>query len=396
MEAFRNPFTPGAGTPPPELAGRDNLLGEVMLGIERVRRGFPERSSMLIGLRGVGKTVLLEVIRLKAEDAGCNTLMVEAPEEKSLPALLAPRLRTMLLQLSRVERAKDLAQTALKYLAGFAKALKVKYRDIEIGWDAEPESGLADSGDLHLDLQSLMAAVGRAAQAADAVAVFLIDELQYVKQRELEALIMALHHVGQRKLPVALVGAGLPQLRGNLGDAKSYAERLFMFTTVSALSREATFEAVRVPIRSQDEDIEEDALEEIFKQTQGYPYFIQEWGNHVWRAAQGSPITRGDVVAASRTAQAALDQSFFGVRFDRLTPSEKKYLRAMAELQMEVCRSGDVAALLGKKVQALSPTRSKLIEKGMVWSPEHGDTAFTVPLFGEFMRRIMPDSEWLK
>jgi len=394
MEAVKNPFTPGAGTPPPELAGRKDLLEKVLLGIERVRRGVPERSSMLIGLRGVGKTVLLEVIRLKAEDAGCRTLMIEAPEEKSLPALLAPRLRTMLLQLSRVKQAKDLAQTALKSLAGFAKALKVKYHDIEIGWDAEPEPGLADSGDLHLDLQSLMVAVGEAAKAADSAAVFLIDELQYVKRRELEALIMALHHIVQRRLPVTLVGAGLPQLRGNLGDAKSYAERLFLFTTVSALSREATYDAVRKPIESQGETIAEEALDEIFKQTQGYPYFIQEWGNHVWWTAQKSPITRDDVVVASHTAQAALDESFFGVRFDRLTPSEKIYLRAMAELQVEVCRSGDVAALLGKKVQALSPTRSRLIDKGMVWSPEHGDTAFTVPLFGEFMRRIMPSSEW--
>jgi hypothetical protein len=396
MDALRNPFAPGAGTPPPELAGRDTLLNDVLLGIARVGQGFPERSPMLVGLRGVGKTVLLERIRLRAEHEGYKTLMIEAPEEKSLPALLAPRLKTLLLQLSAVERAKDLSHAALRHLASFAKALKITYRDIEIGWDVAPEPGVADSGDLYLDLQALMTAVGQAAQAAGSVAVFLFDELQYVKPKELEAFIMALHHVGQRKLPVTVVGAGLPQLRGNLGDAKSYAERLFTFKTIGPLSREATSEAIGKPIRAQGEVIGDDALEAIYGHTRGYPYFIQEWGNHVWRTAQRSPITCAEVTAASQTAQAALDQSFFGVRFDRLTPSERKYLRAMATFGDAPCRSGEIASVLGKRVQALSPIRSQLIRKGMVWSPEHGDTAFTVPLFGEFMCRIMPGDDWIR
>ena len=395
MDSLRNPFAPGAGSPPPELAGRNTLLDEILLEIARIRQGFPEKSSMLIGLRGVGKTVLLERIRRLSEDAGCKTLMLEAREEKSLPALLAPELKVLLLQLSNVERAKELAQRALRGLVGFAKALKVKYGDIELGWDVAPESGLADSGDLHLDLRSLMMAVGQAAQAAGSAAVFLIDELQYVKPRELEALVMALHLVGQRTLPVTVVGAGLPQLRGNLGDAKSYAERLFTFRTIGPLSREATSEAIGRPIRAQGENIEDDAVTEIYEQTKGYPYFIQEWGKHVWRAAQRSPITRAEVRVASQTAQAALDHSFFGVRFDRLTPSERKYLRAMATFGDVSCRSGEIASVLGKKMQALSPIRSKLIRKGMVWSPEHGDTAFTVPLFGEFMCRIMPGDDWM-
>jgi predicted transcriptional regulator len=348
----------------------------------------------MVGLRGVGKTVLLDRMRDDAEAAGIQTLRLEAPEGRSLPALLAPQLRVALLRLSRNEQAKALGERALRALAGFAKALKVKYQDIEVGLDFEPEPGLADNGDLEHDLQALLETVGAAAEKAGTAVVLFIDELQYVKEEELAALITGLHRTAQRKLPVALVGAGLPQLRGRMGRAKSYAERLFDFPQIGALSPAAARLAIAKPAADQGVAIDDEALERILQQTHRYPYFLQEWGKHSWDAAADSPITRADVERATQTAIAALDESFFRVRFDRLTPVEKKYLRAMAELGPGPHRSGDVADVLGRKVSQLAPTRNQLIAKGMIWSPSHGDTAFTVPLFDAFIRRIIPGDDW--
>jgi predicted transcriptional regulator len=272
--------------------------------------------------------------------------------------------------------------------------LKVKYQDIEVGLDLEPEPGLADNGDLEHDLQALLEAVGAAAREAGTALALFIDELQYVEEGELAALITALHRTAQRRLPVVLVGAGLPQLRGRMGRAKSYAERLFDFPEIGPLSEEAATVAISKPARDAGVEFQEEALRRIILETQGHPYFLQEWGKHAWDTAQRSPISSKDVEEASRSAIAALDESFFRVRFDRLTPSEKRYLRAMAELGPGSHRSGDIADQLGRKVTSLGPTRSQLIAKGMVWSPSHGDTAFTVPLFDEFMRRIMPGDDW--
>jgi len=394
MDPINNPFAPGAGSPPPELAGRDELRETVRIAIERIRRGSPNKSVLMVGLRGVGKTVLLDRIRTDSEATGVQTLRIEAPEDRSLPAILAPELRQALLRLSRNEQAKQMAERALKALAGFAKALKVKYADIEVGFDFDPEPGLADNGDLEHDLQALLETVGAAAQQGGTAAALFIDELQYVAENELAALITALHRVAQRQLPVVLVGAGLPQLPGRMGRAKSYAERLFDFPEVGPLTPAAAKLAIAKPATARGVQVEEDALDLIFEETRGYPYFIQEWGKHAWDTADASPITRGDVQAASRTAVAALDGSFFRVRFDRLTPVETKYLRAMAELGAGPHRSGDIAEILDRKVTSLGPTRNQLIAKGMVWSPSHGDTAFTVPLFDEFMQRIMPDHHW--
>jgi len=347
-----------------------------------------------VGLRGVGKTVLLDRMRDDAEGAGIQTVRVEAPESRSLPALLAPQLRQAMLRLSRNERAKESAQRALRALAGFAKALKVKYQDIEVGLDFEPEPGLADNGDLEHDLQALIEAVGQAAQKAGTALVLFVDELQYVEEDQLAALITALHRAAQRRLPIVLVGAGLPQLRGQMGRAKSYAERLFDIPEIGPLSNADARIALTKPVQAQGVEITEDALRSIVKQTHGYPYFLQEWGKHAWDAAAASPITIGDVQRASLATVAALDESFFRVRFDRLTPLEKKYLRAMAELGPGPHRSGDIAEQLERKVTSLGPTRNKLIAKGMIYSPNHGDTAFTVPLFDEFMHRIMPGHDW--
>ena len=394
MDPVSNPYAPGAGTPPPELAGRDELRETVRVAIERVRQGRPTKSILMVGLRGVGKTVLLDRMRDDAEAAGIHTVRIEAPEERSLPAILAPELRQALLRLSRNERAKDLAQRALRGLAGFAKALKFKYADIEVGLDFDPEPGLADNGDLEHDLQALLEVVGEAAQRAETALVLFIDELQYVEEDELAALITALHRTAQRRLPVVLVGAGLPQLRGRMGRAKSYAERLFDFPEIGRLDPTAAKIAIAKPASDQGVNVNEDALERILQETHRYPYFLQEWGKHAWDTATKSPMTLRDVEIASTSAVAALDESFFRVRFDRLTPVEKTYLRAMAELGPGPHRSGDIAQLLDRKVTSLGPTRSQLIAKGMVWSPSHGDTAFTVPLFDQFMRRIMPGMDW--
>lgn len=394
MNPIRNPFAPGAGTPPPELAGRNALRESLRISLERTRLGRPAKSAMLVGLRGVGKTVLLDRIRQDAEATGIHTIRIEAPEGRSLPSILAPQLRQALLRLSTLEAAKDYAIRGLRALAGFAGKLKATYNDIEVGFDFDAEPGLADNGDLEHDLQALFEQVGLAARAAETAVALFVDELQYVEEAQLAALITAMHRTEQRQLPIILVGAGLPQLRGQMGNAKSYAERLFDFPEIGPLPQDAARQAIAVPIETEDAAIDADAVHRILELTQGYAYFLQEWGSRTWLAAPASPITLHDVSVASAQAIAALDESFFRVRFDRCTPKEKRYLRAMAELGPGPHRSGDVAACFAAKVSALAPTRSSLIKKGMVWSPNHGDTAFTVPMFDAFMKRIMPGDGW--
>ncbi len=316
---------------------------------------------------------------------------IEAPENRSLPGILVPALRAALLRLDRLKQASAGVKRALQALAGFAK-LKVKYDDLEVALDFEPEPGLADSGDLEADLADLIVAVGEAAQERKTAVVLVIDELQYVPEEQLAALISALHRASQRQLPVTMLAAGLPQLLGQMGRAKSYAERLFEFIAVGPLDDEAARDAIRLPIAREKESIENAALDAILAQTQGYPYFLQEWGKHGWDVADASPITAADIAVATKSALAELDASFFRVRFDRLTPAEKRYLRAMASLGPGPHRSGDVAEAMGVKVSSVAPTRNSLIAKGMLYSPAHGDTAFTVPLFDTYMKRVMPEA----
>ncbi len=394
MDPIRNPYTPGAGTPPPELAGRNEIRSTALVALQRAMIGRPGKSIIMVGLRGVGKTVLLDRILDDAEARGVRALRIEAPEDRSLPSMLAPQLRSAMLRLSAGGAAGELARRALRGLAGFVRALKVKYQDIEVGLDFEPEPGLADNGDLESDLQDLFEVVGRAAKAAGACVALFVDELQYVRQEELAALIIALHRASQRQLPVTMVGAGLPQLRGRMGKAKSYAERLFEFSEIGVLSDEDARLAIAKPAADEGVAIDDDALDAIVTRTQRYPYFLQEWGKHVWDAAERSPITAAVVDEASEWAIAALDASFFLVRFDRLTPAEKRYLRAMSELGTGPYRSGEIARELGTLVTSVAPLRGQLINKGMIWSPSHGDTAFTVPMFDEFMRRIIPGDDW--
>jgi len=389
MDPILNPFAPGAGTTPPALAGRDELVNKMVVALGRIRLGRPAKSILMVGLRGVGKTVLLGRIAAHARSQGAQVLSIEAPEQRSLPATLAPELRQVLLRLSLGDRSRDLAQRALRGLAGFVKSLQLRYADIELRLDVEPEPGLADSGALEPDLAQLLELVGEAAKAADSSIVLLIDELQYVPEEQLAALITALHRAAQRNLPVVLVGAGLPQLRGRTGRAKSYAERLFDYPTIGALPPDAARFAVEEPLRDNGVAIEPAALDQIVELTGGYPYFLQEWGKHAWDIAPHSPIRLVDVQHATVLAIAALDESFFRVRLDRVTPAERTYLRAMAELGPGPYRSGDIAKRLGRPVTKVSQMRQDLIDKGMIWAPKHGETAFTVPLFDEYLRRVL-------
>lgn len=388
MDPLRNPFSPGAGAPPPELAGRDEILDSARIALHRIRAGRPERSQMLLGLRGVGKTVLLNRIGEMAEELRFQVVMLEAPEGQRLAAYLAPALKAVLVRLDRVEKAKESVSRAVGALRGFAGVFEVSIGEFTIGVSEPP---LADSGNLEVDLPALFLAVGQAAKAADSSVAILVDEVQYLNEADLRALIVSLHAISQKGLPVVMFGAGLPQVAALSGEAKSYAERLFDFPSVGPLTPDAARRAIGQPVRSEGAEIGAGALDRIVAVTRGYPYFLQEWGKHTWNAAERSPISADDVAAASHSATAALDKSFFRVRFDRLTPREQDYLRAMAELGAGPHRSGAIAEALGRTVESTGPLRSGLIKKGMVWSPAHGETAFTVPLFDEFMRRAIPD-----
>ncbi|MEY3521807.1 MAG: hypothetical protein RLZZ177_2522 [Pseudomonadota bacterium] len=390
MNPITNPYNPGAGTPPPELAGRNELREKVRICIERLRIGNSAKSLILVGLRGVGKTVLLDRMRLDAEGTGIQTLRIEAPENKSLPAMLAPELRKALLRMSTIESAKEVSQRALRALAGFAKGLKLKFADIEVGFDYAPEPGLADNGELESDLTALLVQTGEAAKAAGSVMVMFIDELQYVKESQFAALISALHRCAHLRLPITLVGAGLPQLLALAGEAKSYSERLFEYPQIDKLNTSAAMDALRKPAQQLGVHYTDDAALAIVEKTQGYPYFLQEWGKHTWDVATTSPITLDVVKTATQLSIAGLDESFFKVRLERTTPSERRYLRAMADLGPGPHRSGDIANQLLKTVSTQAPVRSSLIRKGIVWSPTHGDTAFTVPLFHEYLLRTLP------
>ena len=390
MDPIKNPFSPGAGSPPPELVGRDPILEQARILLGRIKAKRPEKSMLLTGLRGVGKTVLLNEIERLANAGGYRTLSIEAHEDKPLGPLIAPHLRTLLYDLNRMTGAGNKVKRGLAVLRSFVSALKVTVGDVSVGLDIEPEKGTADSGDLEIDLPNLFVAVAEAAEERASAVAILIDELEYFTLTELAALIMAMHKVQQRQLPLVLLGAGLPILPGLAGESKSYAERLFSFPDIGALSEKDTATALQEPARAAGVSFDPKALKEVFRLTKGYPYFLQEWGYQAWNLATSSPISLEVVKNATTTVIPRLDNNFFRVRFDRLTPSEKNFLRAMAELGPGAHRTGDIAEILRVKVTSLGPVRAKLIRKGMVFSPAHGDMDFTVPLFDEFMRRAMP------
>ncbi len=391
MDPLRNPYAPGAGTPPPELSGRQDLLEQTRIALGRIRLRRHAKSFIAVGLRGVGKTVLLrEAVRLaRAEEF--QICFIEAHEHKRLAELLVPSLRAVLLDLDRFGRLSADVKRGLRVLKSFLSSIKLTYGDAELALDIDPEPGVADTGDLDIDLADLLSAVGRAAAARDSRIVVIVDELQYLNARDFGSLIMAMHRCVQEQLPVLLIAAGLPHLVGLAGQAKSYAERMFDFPELGALSRTDSDRALLAPAQAQDVHITPEALGEIYETTRGYPYFLQEWAYHAWNCADGSIIGRADVVAAAKKVERQLDASFFRVRFDRLTNREKNYLRAMASLRGPSATASDIAFVLGTKTQSLAPMRGGLITKGMIYAPNRGGTAFTVPMFDDYLRRAMPD-----
>ena len=385
MDPVRNPFAPGAGSPPPELAGREDILVDADTALRRAMQNRPARSQILLGLRGTGKTVLLTEIARRAEEIGHVVSQIEAPENRSLPELLYPRLQQALRKLSLIESAKAASIAGFRALRSFAGTFKISVGDFSVVVDPEP--GVADSGNLEYDLSEVFLRVGDAAQAASRAWTLLIDEVQYLSQAELSALIVAMHNVNQRQKPIVFFGAGLPQLAALSGEAKSYAERLFNFPTLGPLDQIAAASAIRRPIEDEGEEISNAAVAEIVLRTHGYPYFLQEWGYQTWNVAAKSPIGIENVRQATIDATRRLDQGFFRVRFDRLTPKERDYAFAMASLGQGPYRSSAVAAALGEDIAALGPRRAAIIRKGMIYSPAHGDIAFTVPMFDEFLHR---------
>lgn len=385
MDPVRNPFAPGAGAQPPELAGREDIISAADTALQRILLGRPAQSQMLLGLRGVGKTVLLNKIEQIAEEHGYLSSFIEAPEDRKLVELLYPKIHQVLRKLSLVETARTTVHAAMRALRSFASAFKISVGDFEVSVDPDP--GVADSGNLEYDIAELFLKVGESAKAAGRGWVLLIDEVQYLSTDELGALIVAVHRINQKALPVIFFGAGLPAIAALSGDAKSYAERLFIFPKVDALGEADASNAIRQPIEEEGETISAELLQKIVSLTKGYPYFLQEWGYQVWNASAGSPIGLDCFEVAQRQALRRLDEGFFKVRIDRLTPKEKEYVIAMARLGTGPYRSSDVADMLHEKVTTLGPRRAQIIAKGMIYSPAHGDIAFTVPMFDEYLNR---------
>lgn len=385
MDPYRNPFAPGAGSRPPELAGRDSIIEAARIACGRAVKGRSARSMMLLGLRGTGKTVLLNEIARIAEQEALLVSKVEAPEKESLARLIYPEMRKALRSLSGVEAAKQIATRGLRGLRNFASILKIEVAGIEIGVESEP--GLADTGDLQYDLPDLFKLIGSAAKAAGRGWILLIDEVQYLSEKDLSALIVAQHFMSQEGLPVLLVGAGLPQIARLAGEAKSYAERLFQYPVVGALDPASAQQAIEKPIIEEGASIAPDALRTIVERTRGYPFFLQEWGSTVWNTAEGPEISFADADRSYVETLALLDEGFFRVRIDRLTKAEIQFVKTMAQLGDGPYAMADIAQAMGRSQNSLGPTRANIISKGMIYSSDHGYLDFSVPLFAEFMRR---------
>ena len=379
-----NPYRPGAGTRPPALEGRDSYIEHFENLLLRALDGRPGKSIMPIGLRGVGKTVLLNEFGKIARGRDLAVAFVEAPETADLRVLVAAQLRRILLGYDESKPSAKVMK-ALRILKSFQMQLPDGSL-VSMNFDAL--AGHGDSGNLADDLTDLLVAVGEAAAERSTGVLLAIDEVQYLDAAALGALITAIHRTTQLDLPVILVGAGLPQLPALAGDAKSYAERLFEFPFIGSLIDDDASKALILPARGLNVEYSDDARKAVLAATEGYPYFIQEWGYHIWNHASGSEIALSDVNDVSPRVVDSLDKNFFMVRYERLTPSEKKYLLAMSKLGPGPHRSGDIASELGVKVETVAPRRSALITKGMIYSPAHGDTAFTVPLFDQFMLRV--------
>ena len=385
MDPFNNPFAPGAGSRPPELAGREEYINDALTSCGRLLRGRSGRPMLLLGLRGTGKTVLLNEIGRRIAEHDFVISTIESPENDSLAALLYPQIQKVLRSLSTVDKAKALAKEGLAVLQRFASIFDIDIAGVGISID--PPDGIADSGKLELDLPELFAAVGHAAKAANKGWLLLIDEVQYLNEEDLSALIVSLHRINQLELPVMFIGAGLPLVAKLAGDAKSYSERLFQYCEIGPLSSDEVKDAIVKPIVEESASIDEAAVIEIEHGTHGYPFFLQEWAYCAWNIAEGHTITLADAKQAYKETIHELDKGFFRVRLDRLTPQEIAFVEAMASLGVGPYRIGQVAQAMGKTTTGIGPLRMRIADKGMIYSPKHGLVAFTVPLFDEFVRR---------
>lgn len=390
MDKVRNPFNPGAGSRPPLLVGRDEQLEAMSVAVQRLALGRFERSMLLKGLRGVGKTVLLTEFGRIAEREGWIHAHIEATEDIRVARAIATLSRRVLLELSVRERAKDRARAALGALRAFVKVHVPAGDGGALTIDFEARPGHADSGELDGDLGGLFREVGQTARAADTGVLLTIDELQYLSKAELGALIVGLHRISQLGLPLLVAGAGLPSLPGLAGEARSYAERLFRYVDVGSLGNSDAHRALVEPVEHEGASWADDAVERVITDTEGYPYFLQEFGKQAWNVAQGRSITATDVGAAMVLALDDLDSGFFRARIDKTIDAERDYLRAMTSLGGPgPYRSGEVSRALGKKTTQTGPVRDSLIKRGLCYSPRHGDLAFTVPMFDQFIRRAL-------
>lgn len=392
MKALTNPYTPNAGAEPQAVVGRDDQLESFDLLLARIEAGRTEQSMIITGLRGVGKTVLLGRFHTKALERDWVVVELEASkhDEAEFRRDIATRLRSALFQLSPKAKWTDRFQHATGVLKSFSISVDAA-GTWSAGLDVEAAEGFADHANLALDLTDVFLAVGQAAAEKQRGVVLLFDEVQFLNKLQLEAVIEAMHKMVQRKLPITLVGAGLPQIAELAGDAKSYAERLFKFPAIGTLSDEDAKSALARPAKDEGVTYTADALAEAVSITGGYPYFLQELGYAVWTVADGPEISQDEVLAAVPGYEAKLDESFFRVRLDRATQLQRAYLRAMAELGPQPQKAADVADLMGRTSQNLGPTRAELINMGLLYTPEHGYAAFTVPHFDKFMLRAVPE-----
>lgn len=392
MDPVRNPFAPGAGQRPPELAGRERELQAFEVVLERVARGRPERSLVLTGLRGVGKTVLLGELRSMAMRRRWGTGKIEARPDAELRRPLSAALHRAIRDLAVRHRAPDRVEEVLGVLKAFA--LRANRPDAKLrerwqpGIDVPAAQGRADSGDIEIDLVELFTDVAELAADVGTGVALLIDEMQDLQPDDVSALCAACHEISQSGAPFVVVGAGLPHVPAVLSASKSYSERLFRYARIDRLERDAADVAVLAPIEREESGIKPEALDALFDASGGYPYFIQAYGKAAWDAAPADPITVEDVAVSAPEAEAELAVGFFGSRYERATPAEREYLLAMAELthgRDEAAGSSDVAVYLGRKPSSLSPARDSLMKKGLVYSAERGHIAFTVPHFGHYL-----------
>lgn len=390
MDPRKNPFAPGAGTKPPALVGRGDLIESFDILLQRLENGYAEQSMIITCLRGVGKTVLLDVFREKAEDREWATVEWEVEKGSSFGSKMAVHMRRALLQIAPKARWTTRARRAASILKSFTITFNPDGA-VTAGLDVDALGGVGDSGNLSEDMTDLFIALGEAAKEQGTGVIFLLDEVQFLHKVEFEALIMALHRCARRNLPITLVGAGLPQMPRLAGEAKSYSERLFRFIQVDKLAADDARCAVILPAQERGVKFEPEAVDLIVQYTQGYPYFLQEYGKIVWDESSESYITRDDAESILPLVEAKLDESFFRVRAERSTDLELKYLYAMAELGPDPHRASEVARRIGRTAEQAGPIRARLIDKGLLYTPSHGYAAFTVPQFDRYMLRRHPD-----